>query len=88
MEVPAGSNMTAATLGAMKIPRGVHRLLFRTDNTAHGLMRQLAFDSSYAAFTLGGVYDLQFAMGIYCCRNFLVWMQASGFTMRLIASLA
>ena len=63
--------MTAATLGAMNIPRGVHRLLFRTDNTARGLMRQLAFDSSYAAFTLGGVCDSQLATGLIPLEPFL-----------------
>mmetsp|Transcript_20759 Transcript_20759/g.62530 ORF Transcript_20759/g.62530 Transcript_20759/m.62530 type:complete len:280 (-) Transcript_20759:468-1307(-) len=54
VEVPAGTNITAAALEALDIPRGLHRLLFRTDNTKRGLMCQLAFDPSYTAFTLDG----------------------------------
>lgn len=57
MEVPAGTNITAAALEALDIPRGLHRLLFRTDNTKRGLMCQLAFDPSYTAFTLGGSHS-------------------------------
>jgi kynurenine formamidase len=50
-DVPA---LTAEALASLDIPRGVERVVFRTDNTRRRLMRLRAFQRDYVAFTEDG----------------------------------
>lgn len=47
--------LTAEVLATLDIPSaGVSRVLFRTDNTRRGRMKQTAFDAAYVGFTTDG----------------------------------
>eukprot|EP00878_Enallax_costatus_P029391 GHUV01031866.1.p1 GENE.GHUV01031866.1~~GHUV01031866.1.p1 ORF type:complete len:239 (+),score=40.16 GHUV01031866.1:126-842(+) len=46
-DVPPGSNVTADVLQSMQLPSNVERLLFKTENTAKGLLHKREFVSDY-----------------------------------------
>ena len=50
-DVPA---LDAASLDALHLPRGVSRVIFRTDNTRRDLMRLTPFHEDYVGFTEDG----------------------------------
>ncbi|CAA2964382.1 kynurenine formamidase-like [Olea europaea subsp. europaea] len=53
MDAPRNKDLTAEVLKSMNIPKGVKRLLFRTENT-HSLMLQPAFARDYVALNTDG----------------------------------
>ncbi|KAJ9175267.1 hypothetical protein P3X46_013838 [Hevea brasiliensis] len=54
VDVPRNSNITAEVVKSLKIPKGIHRVLFRTLNTDRKLMFKKEFDSSYVGFLSDG----------------------------------
>ncbi|XP_072970994.1 cyclase-like protein 3 [Typha angustifolia] len=54
LDVPRDKNITAEVMESLHIPRGVHRVLFRTLNTDRQLMWKKEFDSSYVGFMKDG----------------------------------
>ncbi|KAF9621922.1 hypothetical protein IFM89_029142 [Coptis chinensis] len=54
VDVPRDKNITAEVMKSLNIPRGVHRVLFRTLNTDRGLMWKKEFDTSYVGFMKDG----------------------------------
>ncbi|KAL2477288.1 Cyclase family protein [Forsythia ovata] len=54
MDAPRNKNLTAEVLQSMNIPRGVKRVLFRTENTHRGLMHQKAFAMDYVGLETDG----------------------------------
>ncbi|CAI9769968.1 unnamed protein product [Fraxinus pennsylvanica] len=54
MDAPRNTNLTAEVLESMNIPKGVNRLLFRTENTHRHLMHQKAFAKDYAGLKTDG----------------------------------
>lgn len=54
VDVPRDTNITAKVMGGLNIPRGVHRVLFRTLNTDRHLMWKREFDTSYVGFMKDG----------------------------------
>ncbi|CAA7019932.1 unnamed protein product [Microthlaspi erraticum] len=54
VDVPRNKNITAEVMESLNIPKGVRRVLFRTENTDKRLMFKKEFDSSYAGFVTDG----------------------------------
>ncbi|KAH9300721.1 hypothetical protein KI387_012304, partial [Taxus chinensis] len=54
VDVPRDTNITAKVMEALHIPRGVHRVLFRTLNTDRRLMWKREFDTSFVGFMKDG----------------------------------
>jgi len=54
VDVPRDTNITAKAMEGLNIPRGVHRVLFRTLNTDRHLMWRREFDTSYVGFMKDG----------------------------------
>jgi len=54
MDAPRNKNLTAEVLKSMNIPRGVKRLLFRTENTHRCLMLQIAFAYDFVGLKTDG----------------------------------
>ncbi|CAO2813955.1 unnamed protein product [Amaranthus hypochondriacus] len=54
VDVPRDSNITANVMKSLHIPKGVHRVLFRTLNTDRRLMFKKEFDFSYVGFMKDG----------------------------------
>lgn len=54
VDVPRDTNITAKVMEGLNIPRGVHRVLFRTLNTDRRLMWKREFDTSYVGFMKDG----------------------------------
>ncbi|GLU09182.1 hypothetical protein SLE2022_260550 [Rubroshorea leprosula] len=54
VDVPRDKNITAEVMEALKIPKGVRRVLFRTLNTDRRLMFKKEFDTSYVGFMKDG----------------------------------
>mmetsp|Transcript_9242 Transcript_9242/g.16281 ORF Transcript_9242/g.16281 Transcript_9242/m.16281 type:complete len:280 (+) Transcript_9242:109-948(+) len=54
IEVPAGSNITAAVVRSMNLPADCVRLLLKTQNSAKDLMHNPVFESDYVGFTGDG----------------------------------
>ncbi|CAI9285003.1 unnamed protein product [Lactuca saligna] len=59
VDVPRDKNITAEVMEALKIPKGVMRVLFRTLNTDRRLMSQTRFDTSYVGFMKDGAQWLK-----------------------------
>ncbi|KAK8558636.1 hypothetical protein V6N13_098283 [Hibiscus sabdariffa] len=54
VEVPRNQNLTAEVMKSLNIPRGVHRVLFKTLNTDRRLMHKTEFASDYTGFRKEG----------------------------------
>ncbi|KAK3129267.1 hypothetical protein QOZ80_6BG0475620 [Eleusine coracana subsp. coracana] len=54
VDVTQDSNITAAVMESLHIPKGVRRVLFRTLNTDRKLMWKKEFDTSYVGFMKDG----------------------------------
>ncbi|WRX15895.1 Kynurenine formamidase/cyclase-like - like 3 [Theobroma cacao] len=54
VDVPRDKNITAEVMKSLNIPRGVHRVLFRTLNTDRGLMHKKEFASNFTGFRKDG----------------------------------
>ncbi|PNT57474.2 hypothetical protein POPTR_001G301700v4 [Populus trichocarpa] len=54
IDAPRGTNITAEVMKSLNIPKGVRRVLFRTDNTDRRLMFKNQFDTSFVGFTQDG----------------------------------
>ncbi|OMO63290.1 putative cyclase protein [Corchorus olitorius] len=54
VNVPRDKNITAEVMKSLKIPRGVHRVLFKTLNTDRGLMHKKEFASDFTGFKKDG----------------------------------
>ncbi|KAF9665991.1 hypothetical protein SADUNF_Sadunf16G0182500 [Salix dunnii] len=54
IDVPRGTNITAEVMKSLHIPKGVRRVLFRTENTDRRLMFKNQFDTSFVGFTTDG----------------------------------
>uniref|UniRef100_A0A0C9RWC7 TSA: Wollemia nobilis Ref_Wollemi_Transcript_9069_1225 transcribed RNA sequence n=1 Tax=Wollemia nobilis TaxID=56998 RepID=A0A0C9RWC7_9CONI len=54
VDIPRDTNITAKVMEALKIPKGVRRVIFRTLNTDRRLMYKKEFDTSYVGFTKDG----------------------------------
>ncbi|KAJ6315147.1 hypothetical protein OIU78_018604 [Salix suchowensis] len=54
IDVPRGTNITAEIMKSLHIPKGVRRVLFRTENTDRRLMFKKQSDTSFVGFTTDG----------------------------------
>ncbi|XP_066389944.1 cyclase-like protein 4 [Miscanthus floridulus] len=54
VDVPRDKNITADVMASLNIPKGVRRVLFRTQNTDRKLMWKKEFDTSYVGFMKDG----------------------------------
>ncbi|KAE8667444.1 hypothetical protein F3Y22_tig00112411pilonHSYRG00201 [Hibiscus syriacus] len=54
VDVPRNQNITAEVMKSLNIPRGVHRVLFRTLNTDRRLMHKTKFASDFTGFKKEG----------------------------------
>ncbi|KAK8636454.1 hypothetical protein V6N13_124200 [Hibiscus sabdariffa] len=54
VDVPRDKNITAEVMKSLKIPRGVHRVLFKTLNTDRMLMHKTEFASDFTGFKKDG----------------------------------
>ncbi|KAB1997444.1 hypothetical protein ES319_D12G024500v1 [Gossypium barbadense] len=54
VDVPRNKNITAEVMKSLKIPRGVHRVLFKTLNTDRRLMHKTEFASDFTGFKKDG----------------------------------
>ncbi|KAG8474098.1 hypothetical protein CXB51_033656 [Gossypium anomalum] len=54
VDVPRNKNITAEVMKSLKIPRGVHRVLFKTLNTDRRLMHKTGFASDFTGFKKDG----------------------------------
>ncbi|KAK8659764.1 hypothetical protein V6N13_029958 [Hibiscus sabdariffa] len=54
VDVPRDQNITAEVMKSLKIPRGVHRVLFKTLNTDRMLMHKTEFTSDFTGFKKDG----------------------------------
>ncbi|OMO63289.1 putative cyclase protein [Corchorus olitorius] len=54
VNVPRDKNITAEVMKSLKIPRGIHRVLFKTLNTDRGLMHKTEFASDFTGFMKDG----------------------------------
>ncbi|XP_065872126.1 cyclase-like protein 2 [Euphorbia lathyris] len=54
IDVPRNSNITANVMKSLKIPKGIHRVLFRTLNTDRKLMYKKEFNSNFTGFMADG----------------------------------
>ncbi|KAK9831070.1 hypothetical protein WJX74_002120 [Apatococcus lobatus] len=54
IQVPSGSNITDEVMQGLHLPKGIKRLILKTDNTARGLMHQTPFHSDYTAMDSSG----------------------------------
>ncbi|KAL4301885.1 hypothetical protein GQ457_10G020630 [Hibiscus cannabinus] len=54
VDVPRNHNITAEVMKSLNIPRGVHRVLFKTLNTDRRLMHKTEFASDFTGFTKDG----------------------------------
>ncbi|KAK8698901.1 hypothetical protein V6N13_115006 [Hibiscus sabdariffa] len=54
VDAPRNHNITAEVMKSLNIPRGVHRVLFKTLNTDRRLMHKTEFASDFTGFTKDG----------------------------------
>ncbi|XP_039060835.1 cyclase-like protein 2 [Hibiscus syriacus] len=54
VDVPRNQNITAEVMKSLNIPRGVHRVLFRTLDTDRRLMHKTKFASDFTGFKKEG----------------------------------
>ncbi|KAK9807178.1 hypothetical protein WJX73_004362 [Symbiochloris irregularis] len=54
VQTPEGTNITAAVLESLKVPKGVTRILFKTDNSARDLLHKTAFHTDYTSISADG----------------------------------
>ncbi|XP_027162170.1 cyclase-like protein 3 [Coffea eugenioides] len=58
VQTPNGVNITGHVIDSLKIPRGVKRVIFKTQNTYRKLMDQQKFEGNFTGFTVGGAQRL------------------------------
>ncbi|XP_073270402.1 cyclase-like protein 3 [Primulina huaijiensis] len=54
VDVPGKKNITGVVLKSLKLPKGLKRVIFKTDNTRRGLMRRKEFELGYVGLEPDG----------------------------------